>query len=280
MILRTFKYALVFPFIMYIFCIGSTRAQTITTNNQQQDVKPKISILGTFHFGTTGDVAAVKVDNIMGKRRQSEIKEMLDSLKKYKPTKILIEVVTDKNPEFNQKYRKYLAGTFHLKKSEIYQLGFRMASIMDHDSIYAIDYTLRQPFGEVQKFAENQGMGDKFKNFVENLRKKADKESEYIANHSLIDYYRKLNTDTADRWNRSLYLQETLDYNQDTIYTGPKIAAMHYKRNLYITANVMRHAKPGERLLLIIGSGHRAVMKHFFNTRRDIDYVEVNQFLE
>jgi hypothetical protein len=42
----------------------------------------------------------------------------------------------------------------------------------------------------------------------------------------------------------------------------------------------MRHAKPGERLLLIIGSGHRAVMKHFFQTRQDIDYVEVKQLLE
>ncbi|MDZ7777936.1 MAG: DUF5694 domain-containing protein [Bacteroidales bacterium] len=280
MIIKTHNYILISIVFTFSFCIGSANAQTKNGGFKQQTTKPKISILGTFHYGSTGDVAAVRVDSIMGKQRQAEIKEILDSLKKYNPTKILVEAVTHKNPELNQKYRKYLAGTFDLKKNEIYQLGFRMASMMDHDTIYGIDYTLRQPFGEIQEFAENHGMDDRFENFVKNLRKKAERESEYIANHRLIDYYRKLNSDTSDRWNRSLYLQETLDYNHDSIYTGPKIAAIHYKRNLYITANVMRHAKPGECLLLIIGSGHRAVMKHFFQTRQDIDYVEVKQLLE
>lgn len=267
-------------FLTFVMIFQGTHAQPSADKNTENAVNPQISILGTFHFGTTGDVAAVKVDDIMSKQRQKEIRQMLKKIKAYKPTKVLVEVVRHKNEAYNQKYRKYLNGDFELGKSEIYQLGFRMAKMMNHDSIYAIDYTLRQPFGEIQEFAEKHGMGDRFKSFVNSVRERAKEKSEYIANHTLMDYYRQLNTDTADRWNRSLYLQETLDYNHDTTYTGPKIAAMHYKRNLYITANVMRHAQPGERLLLIIGSGHRAVMKHFFKTRKDIDYVEVNQFLE
>ncbi|MCF8231965.1 MAG: DUF5694 domain-containing protein [Bacteroidales bacterium] len=267
-------------FLTLLMISQSSGAQTNPDKDATDTSKPKISILGTFHFGKTGDVAAVKVDDILGKQRQKEIRQMLKKIKAYKPTKVLVEVVRHKNEAYNQKYRNYLKGEFDLGKSEIYQLGFRMAKMMNHDSIYAIDYTLSQPFGEVQEFAEKHGMGERFKSFVKSVRERAKKKSEYIANHTLMDYYRQLNTDTADRWNRSLYLQETLDYNHDTIYTGPKIAAMHYKRNLYITANVMRHAQPGERLLLIIGSGHRAVMKHFFKTRKDIDYVEVNQFLE
>jgi len=278
--LRTYQFVIILTMLSGFLFIGNTQGQPTAVKKQKTDASPKIAILGTFHFGSTGDVAAVDVENIMGKRRQGEIKELLKHLKDYKPTKVLVEVVTDKNRKLNRKYSQYLAGEFDLPKNEIYQLGFRMASMMNHDSVYAIDYMLRQPFGEVEEFAKKHGMGKRFKEFVKGLKKRADKKSEYIANHELIDYYRQLNTDTSDRWNRSLYLQETLDYNQDTIYTGPKIAAMHYKRNLYITANVMRRAKAGERLLLIIGSGHRAVMKHFFNTRQDIDYVEVNQFLE
>ncbi|MCF8307398.1 MAG: DUF5694 domain-containing protein [Bacteroidales bacterium] len=276
-ILKITSTIIILTFLMII--MGSS-AQTNPDKDAAGVPKPKISILGTFHFGTTGDVAAVKVEDIMGKRRQKEIRQMLTQIKEYKPTKVLVEVVRHKNKEYNQKYRNYLKGEFDLEKNEIYQLGFRMAGMMNHESIYAIDYTLKQPFGEVQEFAEKHGMGERFKSFVKSVRERAKKKSEYIANHTLMDYYRQLNTDTSDRWNRSLYLQETLDYNHDTIYTGPKIAAMHYKRNIYITANVMRHAQPGERLLLIIGSGHRSVMKHFFKTRKDIDYVEVNQFLE
>lgn len=278
--LRTYQYAVISTLMLFFLFIGNTHGQTSAIKKQKTDATAKIAILGTFHFGSTGDVAAVKVKNIKGEIRQGEIKELLEHLKDYKPTKVLVEVVTDKKQKLNRNYSQYIAGEFDLPKSEVYQLGFRMASMMNHESVYAIDYMLQQPFGEVEEFAKKHGMGNRFKNFVENVRKKAKRKSEYIANHKLIDYYKQLNADTSDRWNRSLYLQETLDYNQDTIYTGPKIAAMHYKRNLYITANVMRHANPGERLLLIIGSGHRAVMKHFFNTRQDIDYVEVNQFLK
>jgi len=240
----------------------------------------KIAVLGTFHFGSTSDVAAVKIDNLMGPQRQEEIQSMLDKIRDYQPTKVLLEVEREKQDRLQTSYQNYLTGKYELEKSEIYQLGFRLAKMMGHDSVYAIDYKLPLPFGQIEDFARDHEMLERFESFVKDIRAYAEVKSKYLKNHTLTNYFAQMNSDSADRWNRSLYLQETLDYNSDTLYTGPRISALYFERNLYITANVMRHSGPEERLLLIIGSGHRAIMKHFFETRFDIDYVEINQYLK
>ena len=84
-------------FTMLSGIFTSSSAQTNSQKISTSDSKSKISILGTFHFGSTGDVAAVKVENIMSERRQKEIRQMLKKIKAYNPTKVLIEVVRNKN---------------------------------------------------------------------------------------------------------------------------------------------------------------------------------------
>ena len=44
--------------------------------------------------------------------------------------------------------------------------------------------------------------------------------------------------------------------------------------------NIDRVTEAGDRLLLIIGAGHRAVLRDFFEDRSDIDYVEIREYLK
>ena len=44
--------------------------------------------------------------------------------------------------------------------------------------------------------------------------------------------------------------------------------------------NIDRVAEAGDRLLLIIGAGHRAVLRDFFEDRQDMLYVEIQDYLK
>src|SRR5215210_6046828 len=93
----------------------------------QQDAKPEILVLGTFHMANPGrDVVNTQVDDVLSPKRQKEMTHLVEVLKKFRPTKIAIEsnVGSKRTP---QEYANYVAGKYVLSRNEIDQLGYRLA---------------------------------------------------------------------------------------------------------------------------------------------------------
>src|SRR5580698_10721136 len=58
----------------------------------QSDARPEILVLGTYHMANPGrDVYNMQADDVLSPKRQQEIAELLEVLKKFRPTKIAIE---------------------------------------------------------------------------------------------------------------------------------------------------------------------------------------------
>lgn len=97
--------------------------------------------MGAFHFHYPGLDAHVtansdKVD-VLSESRKPEVTELVNYIKKFKPTKIAIEAF----PQWKatEKLRQYKEGAHRDKRDERYQLGLRIASELNLDTIYAID---------------------------------------------------------------------------------------------------------------------------------------------
>ncbi|WP_353893242.1 hypothetical protein PRVXH_002660 [Proteinivorax hydrogeniformans] len=70
--------------------------------------KPVLLLLGSFHMNSPNqDLFNVQADDILSPKRQMEIKEIVNLLKDFKPTKVALEVSTDKQKELNTKFREY-----------------------------------------------------------------------------------------------------------------------------------------------------------------------------
>jgi hypothetical protein len=95
-------------------------------------ISPQVLILGTFHMS--------EQENLNSHQRQKEIEEVVNRLISFKPSKVAVEMITDKNEELNQKFNNYKSNTYELEMNEIYQLGFRIAKKLNHNQIYAIDW--------------------------------------------------------------------------------------------------------------------------------------------
>ncbi len=105
------------------------------------DEKPKVLVVGTFHFDYPGldaykTAEEDKVD-VLTPKRQEEMDELIAYLKQFKPNKIAIEA-TEKWGA-TAKLRQYNEGALELGRGERYQIGIRMASELQLDTLYAID---------------------------------------------------------------------------------------------------------------------------------------------
>jgi hypothetical protein len=54
--------------------------------------KPTVMLLGTFHMRPSSDMHQLELDNLLAPKRQEEIREVVDRMKRYNPTKVAVEV--------------------------------------------------------------------------------------------------------------------------------------------------------------------------------------------
>jgi hypothetical protein len=87
-------------------------------------LKPKVLLLGTFHMRPTGDMYQTELDDLLSSKRQQEICEVVERVKKFTPTKVAVEVVVENSDELYESYNKFKKGSFKLGVNEVHQLGF------------------------------------------------------------------------------------------------------------------------------------------------------------
>lgn len=104
-------------------------------------MKPTIMVFGVFHLD----------DHVLEPHRQEEIRDVVDRLARFRPTKIAVEVPTKHEEQVNQDYKDFLADTRSITSSgqnakvrrtsnEVYQLAFRLAETCGHSKIHATDW--------------------------------------------------------------------------------------------------------------------------------------------
>jgi len=262
-------------------CGSAVEVWAQSSGADQKEERPELALLGVFHLaGSTSDAAAIKLESILGKRRQREILSIVEHLEDYRPDKIMVEHPVKSQSELNKAYEKYLQDNLTLNEGETHQLAFRLGKRLGHNKLYAVDYGLDLPFEPLQKYAAEHGRKEDLQNFIANVRKRARQKEQYMEDHTILDYLRQLNTDTADLWNKNLYLGKMLTMGNDTINPGAEVAGEWYKRNIYILANMDRVLEKGDRALLIMGSGHRAILKQMIKDKSNLKYVEIHPFLK
>lgn len=131
-------------FSLILISCGKEASKVKTDLKSPSDFFPKekanVLVVGTFHFDYPGlDVNKTadedKID-VLREPKKSEVTELVEYIKKFKPTKIAIEAFDKWNA--GEKLRKYNAGQFRDQRDERYQLALRIASELKLDTLYSI----------------------------------------------------------------------------------------------------------------------------------------------
>jgi len=222
----------------------------------QSDARPEILVLGTYHMSNPGrDVHNMPADDVLSPKRQQEIAQLIEVLKKFHPTKIAIEADTG-SQRVEQEYSDYVAGKYTLSRNEIDQVGYRLAKELGHHTIYPVDEEGDFPWRRVVNYAKANGRAEKFDAINANWATLVKEQGDFLQSHTVLETLQFMNSDSRAAKDMAFYYA-IVPYGDSADYAGPDLLAAWYQRNIRIYSNVVRLVESSnERILLIYGAGH------------------------
>lgn len=252
---------------MFGALVGMALAFASSQSTAPQAVE--VMVLGTYHFANPGrDLNNVKADNILEPRRQAELSTLAEAVAAYKPTKIMVERVAAGSGLQDPHFRTFTPVKLNEERDERYQIGYRLAHMLDLDHVYAIDEQSSEgepdyfPFGAVAKYAASHGMAERLKQMMEEPAAETKEFEQLQATMSIPELLLRKNDPTGFSSSIGGYY-EALAIGGTEQQPGAVLNAMWYMRNAKIFAKLMTVAEPGDRILVVYGSGHNYWLRHF-----------------
>lgn len=245
----------------------------------EADAAPaRVLFLGTHHFANPGlDVVKAEVDDVLAPHRQAEIEAVVERLAGFRPTRIAVEARADAARRLDQAYAAYRSGTRDLARDEHEQMGFRLAARLQHPRVHPIDHAGEFPFEAMMAYAMEHDPA--FVDFVRRTAAEMGEEEERM--HREMSIGGQLRARNDPEWiarEHGLYTRFARVGAGDT-YVGANLLAAWYARNIRIFANLRRVAEPGERVLVIFGSGHAAILRELIAHAPDMVLIDARDHL-
>lgn len=239
-------------------------------------MKAQILLLGTYHFDNPNlDAFNMETDDVLSPKRQSEVQAVAEALAKFQPTKIALEQPVDRADALNKRYREFreqaAQGIPSESRNEIFQIGFRLADMLNHEQVYAIDVKHDMPFEALMAYAAANGHED-FVAHVQTVGQTVVQEfAERQAKSTVAELLRWFNAPEILALNHSFYL-DMLRIGKAPDYVGVQVMVDWYGRNLKIFNELTKIAEEDSRILVMFGQGHIPILRQ---TISDCQYLEL-----
>jgi hypothetical protein len=197
----------------------------------QSDARPEILVLGMYHMANPGhDIHNMQADDVLSPKRQQEITQLIDVLKRFRPTKIAIEAdVTGQRA--GREYSDYLAGKYPLTRNDF-------------------------PWLRVVNYAKANGIADKFDALNAGIGTMVKEQGDFLGSHTVLETLQMMNADPKVARDMAFYFS-VVRFGAPFDYAGSDLVAAWYQRNIRIYRNIVALIdSPAEKILVIYGSGH------------------------
>jgi hypothetical protein len=261
------KQLILFSLVFNSAIVASGQQPAIVSHQslvQAAPARAEVLVLGVYHMANPGrDIHNTQADDVLAPKRQAEMTQLIEVLKKFRPTKVAVE----RNPGDNRitgPYADYLAGKHELTRNEIEQIGFRLAKELGHKAVYGVDADGEFPYPRVVKYAQATGRSKEFEALNNEVGAMVKAQNEYLASHSILDMLLYLNSDEKVAEAVGFYYRQA-HFGEAWDWAGADLIADWFRRNIRIYSNVVQLAdSPNERILVIFGSGHTGWLQQNF----------------
>jgi hypothetical protein len=242
------------------------------------DKKIEVMILGTSHFGNPGqDVINSKFPDVLKPKYQKQINRVVDSLSGFSPTKIALEVQPDYKAKFDSLYHAYVKGNHQLTRNERQQLGFRLGNRFEHSQLYSIDHKGNFPFREVIDYAKKHN--PEFISYFESIKSYVKSTDDSLYSSANIREILRFNNSPKNLQIQRNYYAQTAAVGTDSTWVGANLVAEWHHRNIKIFGDLASIAQPGDRIIVIFGTGHAPLLRYFVESSLKMKLIEPNDYL-
>lgn len=249
----------------------------------------RVMILGSYHFGNPGqDVHNMRADPVTTPQKQAELAAVAEALARFAPTAVAVErVAADPATLADQRWPDFDAGDLLADPDERVQIGYRLAQVVGIDRVYAIDEQPGPgerdyfPYGDVVAWAEANGRADELAAMQQPVmayladleaRQRTETIGALLADINRPDH--PFNGPGAQE-----FYYGFLRFGSGRDLPGAALNAGWYERNARIFAKLMQVVRPGDRVVVLFGTGHNYWLRHFVETAPGFELVEPGDYL-
>ncbi|UKB79969.1 DUF5694 domain-containing protein [Chryseobacterium sp. MEBOG07] len=268
---------------IFLLCLSTSIFAQKKPSDYFQNPKTKVLVVGSFHFEYPNlDAHKTKKEDqidVLSPKTAKEVTELVEYIKKFKPTKIAIEAWPNWNA--NQKLKEYSEGKHREERDERYQLAMRIANELKIKELFSIDAEsiwndLQTKFGKTDStffnnlsqdydFRSDDVISEQFNAFFKSSEPKNFK--------SILDTFTYMNSKESHQYGYGAYLSGDFKLRE---FDGADMLALYwYSRNLRMFRNIQKIPHNSEdRILVIAGNGHAAVLRQLFSSSAEYDFIE------
>lgn len=238
----------------------------------------RVMVLGTWHFENPGlDVVQTEIADVLAPEHQAEIEAIAAALARFRPTVVLVEARPSTDAQLDSMYRAWRAGRHTMPRNEVQQLGFRLAASSDLDGVEPIDEPGEFPFGEMMEYAgaHDPDAAAEVMAVIDSIGRANQREHDEL---TMAEHLRDTNDPAELRRGHGLYVRFGRIGAGDG-FSGANVLSSWIERNVRIFSHVQRYAQPGERVLVIFGSGHAQILRELVGYDFTMELVEPNDYL-
>jgi hypothetical protein len=248
--------------LIFVLTVGSAiaalaqqAASKAIAKPEPQAARAEILVLGVYHMANPGhDIFNTRADDVLSPKRQAEIAQLIEALKRFQPTRIAVEA-GPWGPRVGQ-YSDYLAGKYTLTRNEIDQIGYRLARELGHKTVYLVDADGEFPWPRVVNYAKGSGRAKELDAITAEIGNMVKAQNEYLLSHTVLETLLYMNADEKVAREVGFYYREA-QLGEPGDWAGADLVADWFRRNMRIYSNVTRLVEsPNERVLVIFGAGH------------------------
>jgi len=225
----------------------------------------QVMVLATYHMDNPGaDLNNAQIDPVTTQAKQAELEAVADALARFNPTAIAVErVASDQATMLDQGYLAFTPADLTSKPDERVQIAYRLASRLKLARVYAIDEQDRPgepsyfPFEPVAAWASANGREADLQALFEPVQAEISKMEADQKTHTIGQLLARINApdNLLGEAGHGLYMK-TLTLGSGADQPGAVLNGRWYTRNAIIFAKLRQVAKPGDRIVVVYGSGH------------------------
>ena len=229
----------------------------------------EVMILGVYHMSNPRlDANNVDSDDVRAEKRQKELRELSERLIAFKPDVIATEIDYKSQGTLHSLYTNIPIDTLlKTRKNEIIQIGFRLGKLLNHNTVYGIDYPIMLGNDSLTSLSRRYKNGIPHKIKYPGLKwKQINKTMDsLLTNSTITEFLIEMNKE-QNLIKNNYAMFGNLRKGENDNFGGPQNLAIWYERNFKMVHNIYRACRPDtKKVLLIVGSGHVSPLRHILD---------------
>jgi hypothetical protein len=265
-----------------MFAVGASAAAQHLANEGSVVPPPRaeVLVLGVYHMANPGrDIFNMKADDVLAHKRQAEIGEVIEVLKRFRPTKVAVEAEVG-DDRITKRYTDYLAGRYTLSRNEIDQIGLRLAKELGLATVYPVDEEVEFPFQRVVDYARATGRTRELDALTDEIGAMVKEQNRVLLSHTVLETLLFMNADGQVARDVGFYYRQA-HFGEPGDSAGADLVSDWFRRNMRIYSNVVRIVdSPKDRVLVIFGAGHLGWLRHDFASDPTFRLRELGEFVK